>query len=381
MRLWLKRLASNAPAFDYADTRQETRGPGGFLRPGFEGEVNDGLGGHVRWKTNAQGFRNDRDTSPDPAPGALRILSLGDSFTVGYRIDQGDTFSRLFEKRLEARGIPAEVLVADIEEPVNGLVFLQSRGLRFRPRIVLLGITIANDIGQVRLALDSHSPYRLEDGPDGPRVARGAPADLDALERFETAQLLPPESLLHPDAPPRAVTAPRRFLRLLELLLGPLPQPVVSASPRALLDSNGLGVVLKEPPAAIEEAYALLFRVLQGYRGLSAREGIQFAVLLFPQRYEVQTEDWQAMVEAYGLKADRFDPTLPARRIASFCRQAGIPCVTPADAMADAHRRSGKSLYLPLGDMHWNRAGHRAFFDAAAPALDALVEKALAASR
>ena len=83
---------------NYGDTLSaEGLGPGGLLKAGFDGLVHDGYGGAVRWKNNNAGFRYDKDITKVPAPGVLRILSLGDSFTAGMRIDQADTFSKIIE--------------------------------------------------------------------------------------------------------------------------------------------------------------------------------------------------------------------------------------------------------------------------------------------
>src|SRR5215475_4087450 len=52
---------------DYKDTWRKVDpseakfGPGGFLKEGFQGEVQDSFGGTVRWINNSQGFRNEAD--------------------------------------------------------------------------------------------------------------------------------------------------------------------------------------------------------------------------------------------------------------------------------------------------------------------------------
>ncbi|HEV8266931.1 MAG TPA: hypothetical protein VGR00_01810, partial [Thermoanaerobaculia bacterium] len=52
---------------DYDTTwRKGGLGEGGFLKEGFEGEMTDGLGGRIRWKNDAQGFRRDADIALEP---------------------------------------------------------------------------------------------------------------------------------------------------------------------------------------------------------------------------------------------------------------------------------------------------------------------------
>ena len=96
---------------------------------------------------------------------------------------------------------------------------------------------------------------------------------------------------------------------------------------------------------------------------------------LFPQRYQVQPEDWTRTVQEYGLKASRFNLMTPNQKIASFCRAHGIICIDPTDALARRYSRTGKPMYLPRGDMHWNKEGHRAFFEESLPAFADLVQE------
>jgi hypothetical protein len=42
--------------------------------------------------TNAQGFRGNRDTAPKPAPGVLRVVCSGDSFTLGFGVADDETW-------------------------------------------------------------------------------------------------------------------------------------------------------------------------------------------------------------------------------------------------------------------------------------------------
>ncbi len=348
-------------------------GPGGLLKEGFEGRVSDGLGGTVSWKNDVNGFRRSADAGERPAPGVARILSMGDSFTAGYRVDQEATFSRLLEKDLVSRGTKAEVLISEIEEPVYGLAWLQGAAPRYGPHVVLLGVTLGNDVAQAGFSLDAPGPFRLGRAPA--RVESVASGSVPLEARPEFALTLPPGCVTGRVAP----VPVRRALRLDELLRGLPPQPIASSRgpglTRFLFDGvNGLGVSLAAPPPAVETAFARLERTLVAYRDLAADEGFAFVVMLFPQRFAVQSEDWEATVQGYGLVRDCFDPGLPARRIGAFCASHGIACVDPTEALRRAARQGRESLYLPAGDMHFSAAGHRAVFEAARGPVEAVVQ-------
>ncbi|HEX7614315.1 MAG TPA: hypothetical protein VF554_03455 [Thermoanaerobaculia bacterium] len=376
----LGRPGKPGATLDYGDAvRGEGMGPGGLLKEGFEGRVSDGHGGTVWWKNDAQGFRRASDVADRAAPGVVRVLSMGDSFVAGYRVDQEATFSRLLEKDLAVRGVPAEVLVSEIEEPVNGLYWLQGAAARFRPDVVLLGVTLGNDIAQAGLSLDAPGPFRIERDPV--RVERSGPG-APIWQRPEVKLELPGACVRGSVASvPR-----RRALRLAELVLGPLAQPIVSSRgpglTRFLFDgANGLGTCLVAPPPAVETAFSRLERTLLAYRDLAAERGFALAALLFPQRYAVQPEDWDATVEGYSLARRCFDPALPARRVRAFCASAGISCLDLSDALAAERRRTGRSLYLPGGDMHVDATGHRAIFEATRGPVGALVQGKIPSSR
>jgi hypothetical protein len=337
-------------------------GIGGLLRPGFDGQVHDGYGGAVRWTNSEQGFRLDRDLAPRAPAGVLRVLSLGDSFTAGYRVDQSETFSKLIEESSSRAIAPTEVAIAEIEHPDLGLEYLRRFGLDWHPHAVLLGLTLGNDIAQAYVSRNP-SPIGFRHGLEGyplPEHSFRARRGLQALVQPLVA----------------AVTGSSLY-RLAFKPVAPIDSWYRRKEGLKLFDAvNGLGMFLREPPEAIEEAYRRLFQILREIQAFGRTHGIPVAVLIFPQRYQIQPGDWAATVAAYHLDRDAFDLMGPNRRILAFCRSQDMFCIDPTDAMAAYHRATGQDLYLPLGDMHWNRHGHRQWFLGARSALTGFLEQA-----
>jgi hypothetical protein len=56
-------------------------------------QVKDLYGEGIDMKINAQGFRGNHDVAAKVPPGKVRILCSGDSFTLGYGVGNGDTWS------------------------------------------------------------------------------------------------------------------------------------------------------------------------------------------------------------------------------------------------------------------------------------------------
>jgi lysophospholipase L1-like esterase len=101
----------------------------------------------AHWKSNAQGLRADRDYGPKPA-GIVRVLALGDSFTVGDQVELPQTWPAVLEACLRSRvGERVEVLNAGF--PGFGTIhernWLRKFGAAFEPDLVLLAVT-PNDI-------------------------------------------------------------------------------------------------------------------------------------------------------------------------------------------------------------------------------------------
>lgn len=355
-----------------------------MLVPRFAGEVQDGSGGTVAWRNEAHGFRADGDVARSPAAGTWRLLSLGDSFTAGYRVGQQEHFSRQLEREWnQTPGLPRlEVLVAAIEQPATALDYLARFGLDFGPDLVLLGVTLGNDLDQSYVALAPAGDYRLRPGEDPPIVLN---PDRDPQIEVERLQELALSAECSDPTAARALRGAdgRSRFHLVELVRrlaaerrgreGEAVAPHFGdfAHPR-LFDGNGLGGCLRKAPAEIDLAWERLAELLAATRDLVERQGSRLALVPFPQRYQVARADWEATVAAYGLVPACFDLQLPQRRLAALGERLGVPVLDPT-AVLEAAAGAGQALYLPRGDMHWSAAGHRAVARALAPHLRELL--------
>ena len=369
-------------SLDFGDVKRlHEMGWGGYLKENFSAQVTDGYGGKVQWTNNAAGFRSDREFPPEPRPGVLRILSLGDSFTAGYRVGQHETFSALQEQLINREYGQAEVMVAEISDPANGLYYLDQFGLRWKPHIVLLGITLGNDISQTYLTLDPRGSYilTLEDGKVHLENTHEGPL---TYKEFQSHKI-PPEYLVSQSLGERLIRQISRWTKRRRLLRRFYQEEEAITTggdwqhPSLFDATDGLGVFTNPPPPEIVEAYARLCRVLEAFALICRRHHIIFAVQIFPQRYQVQPGDWDKAIAQYGLKKSRFDLMAPNRRIGACCREHGIECIDPTAAMAQWYAKTGQNMYYPRGDMHMNRIGHSVFFACSRPAFSQLVQAGL----
>jgi hypothetical protein len=98
---------------------------------------------------NSRGFRTEEFAVPKSA-NTYRILNLGDSVVFGWEVRQEDTYGKQLERSLNQRedGRRYEVINAGIpawnlESERN---FLLQEGLGYQPDLVILDITLVNDI-------------------------------------------------------------------------------------------------------------------------------------------------------------------------------------------------------------------------------------------
>jgi hypothetical protein len=99
------------------------------------------IDGTWSFEINKNGFRDTTDYEYEKPEGILRVLVLGDSFTIGYEVDQDETYSAVLERYLEKHGVRAEVLNAGMSgnSTAEALVFFEHEGVRYEPDVVVLG--------------------------------------------------------------------------------------------------------------------------------------------------------------------------------------------------------------------------------------------------
>ena len=115
----------------------------------------------IYMKINSQGMRADRDFPYEKPPGVKRIVSLGDSFTIGYEVEADESFSSVLEKELNAKGYRVEVLNTGVSgySTAEACVYLERELHKYDPDLVLVSY-FGNDLhDSIRTGL-----FRLEDG-------------------------------------------------------------------------------------------------------------------------------------------------------------------------------------------------------------------------
>ena len=101
----------------------------------------------VGFRINQNGMRADRDYDHAKPAGTRRIVSLGDSFTIGYEVELEQCFSSVLEARLRAAGSDVEVLNCGVSGfgTAEECIYLERELLNYQPDLVLVSF-FENDL-------------------------------------------------------------------------------------------------------------------------------------------------------------------------------------------------------------------------------------------
>lgn len=338
---------------------------GSLARPNLD--VRKTFGGHervVRITTNALGLRGPALTEA-PAPGVRRVLALGDSFTFGAAVEAEEAWPARLEGVLNHDGPRWQVVNAGIPGHGTGqeLLLYEMLADRVRPDVVVLGLTVVNDL------LDN---LCIEESTYTPKT--GAPCYVLDGDRLH---LQGPASVT--DAPP----ARRLRLRSADFVAGQARRLLVG-HPRllALAGSTGIATELPYIPATIaswydpryaEPGWQLTQRLLVELRERLAGSRIPLVVLIIPAALQADP-DLQSTVRTLGhrhaaVQAFVDEPDRPQRLVTGFCRTAGLDCVDALPTVSDLQRRGVRAYYAI--DNHWTPAAHALAADLVAQRLDA----------
>jgi len=292
----------------------------------------------IRVKTNALGFR---DENREPRGDALRILSVGDSFTFGWGVERAQTFQARMERLQSAAASRGGRKIEVINAGVPGynlyqyLLALETKGWRVDPDIVLVGLFVQNDLADnivTREWLD-----RKKKGLVKKDEKTGLEGWLDKHSQGYVWLRVKYKSSYRLQRTWYKLT--RRFTHQEE-----------EAKYRNLL------VFRKPVPPDMETEWKLSEEILLRMRDAVGARGKRLLVVLFPSELQAVRAEWDKAVRDEKMSPDTFDLDSANGRLAGFCGREGIALL---DLLPGFRRvtESGATLYLP-SDHHWNPRGH-----------------------
>jgi GDSL-like lipase/acylhydrolase family protein len=284
-------------------------------------------------RTNSWGMR-DRPHGLEKPEGTFRILVLGDSFMEAVQVDFEQSLPSLLETELvERTGRTIEVINAGVSGwgTDDELTYLERYGLRFSPDLVLIAMTLHNDVSD-NLELEYH------DFRHGRIVER---------PREEFSRLGWPLIRL------REYIANHMHLYSVYSRLKTLRRSQVGVQ---ALNSHVISLIRRQPDERKTAGWEMTRQLMDETREVARAAGAHTAVFLIPLFIQASPERLDSFLSSQGLKPSDIELDQPQRLMAEWGARAAVEVIDLAPDFRAAYAK-GASLYL-VDDGHWNRAGH-----------------------
>jgi hypothetical protein len=284
---------------------------------------------------NSAGMRDREHTLNKPA-GVFRVLLLGDSFTEALQVPFEASLPSLLEQGLAERtGKRVEVVNAGVSGwgTDDELRYLTQYGLRYHPDLVVVAMTLHNDISD-NLRQDWHTVR------NGALVEK--PVRPMSSARFAVVQL-------------KAFLATRSQLYQLGRRVwhrGEIKQVATQ------LRSHVVQLFVEPTPQKIAEGLVLTSHELVAIRDAAGASGARVAAVLLPIRYQLSDSMFADFVKSAGVPVQEMRIGKPQQLVTQMAESLGIPVIDLLPRFRRWTTDSSAPLYLEW-DGHWNEAGHR----------------------
>ncbi|HSD55065.1 MAG TPA: SGNH/GDSL hydrolase family protein [Burkholderiales bacterium] len=290
-------------------------------------------GWHRDTRLNSLGF-NDTEFSTEKAPGAFRIVALGDSFAFGvvpYRYN----YLTLLEDMLKVRNLGAEVFNMGIAStsPYHYADLLFKEGLAFKPDGVIVSLFVGNDLTRRDARPKYTYSYLITFGRVVVRLVRN----------FRDVA--------------RATSA-----------TGPGPpyvdnQPFFSEEVFLRIQKDRSWIFQPQLRAELDASIAAITPFLKAIRDVCVERAVRLLIVLIPDEQQIDAAQQRAIATAAGVPLEQFDFDLPNRALAATLLGLKIDYLDLLPLMRE--RSKAQLLYLPR-DTHWNIPGNRVAAEAIA---------------
>ena len=300
---------------------------------------------------NSLGMR-EQETPLRKPEGTKRILILGDSGVFGTGIDEGWRFSDFIHRALDEK---IEVLNAGVPGwgPDQELLYYERFARKLEPDIVVIALTIANDIIDIMLEHlyrgSAPKPRFVLDADT--LVLKGSPIAAPARRPEPFLKRVAKRSRL-------AFFCKRRidewkYKRRSKRTPEWVPARIAKGSLENRM--SDWTVYEKQYLENFENGWRVTERILRRLQRECQRDGAELIVLAIPMQIEVNAGWRLEVLNRFEVDQSRFDFDKPYKRLQMICATSGIDYLYPITEFNDATERH--KLFL-IKDGHLSRYGH-----------------------
>jgi hypothetical protein len=290
---------------------------------GWENEKNvdikDMYGPGIYLRTNSQGFRNNHDFEPAVPDGKHRIVCSGDSFTLGFGVDNDHTWCQLlatFDPRLETLNMGQGGYGVD-----QMYLWYKRDGAKFEHQVHLLAF-ITGDFDRMQSDTFLNYGKPLIDIENGKLVVKNVPVPRPAYDHsWLTDNVLPNLGRL------RTVELLKRVGRRLQFA------PDTAANKE---------MIEWTPKKRIEKTQKVLVKIFEDLKHLNVERSSKLVLVYLPSIYTTSYEDFEWI-----------------KFIEKESQDLGIPLINVLSTFRSMPRSQTQSMFIPEGQLNYPfAAGH-----------------------
>lgn len=295
---------------------------------------------------NSLGLR-DREYG-EKKDGILRILLLGDSFSVSHGLPIENSLSRQMEKALqevadsEKKSIKFQVInaAAGGYSPYNYLKAYQYWAPVLNPDAVVVGLSPDDyDSGNANMH------YFVENGEIMGLYSDGQTPEKDGTSSFKKLRKwLSWNSEFY--------VLMRNFFYYNDFVAW----MTLRQNPGGIEDDSQLQSYMVNQQRKMKNLWSKSFKYLQQLRDATVSDGVALVLIRIPLKMEIDPEQYRMVLDKKGLKKEQIDLNQPLKVISAFCSKENIPVLNPGPALRKC--QAHKPCFFLL-DGHWNARGVR----------------------
>ena len=270
----------------------------------------------------------------EKADGETRIVFAGDSFCLGYTVEERDLFLEILAARLRSEGRNLSAVNGGTEgySIDQEALWFRDEGMRYAPDLAILCF-YPNDV-----FWSGESSYLRY--PKPLLGENGVPTNLPLSDPGRESWF-----------------ATRTALgKLIGALRSPTPTFTPTGRSKAIPKEEG--VFLKEEPPFIAAAWRRVDAAVRIFADAARSKGIRAVGVSIPHKIQVHEDARRVFESVNDLSADVYDPNRASRRFLESCAAAEILAVNPVNELR-ARGSDGTRLYYEK-DWHLTPAGNRA---------------------
>lgn len=338
---------------------------------GFEGIPNKkGVFATKSFKTtvslNKEGYR-DYNHNKINAQNKFRIITLGDSFTWGHGVNNGDIYMKVLEE-IDPKIETINMGGSGGDPPISLKAYMK-RGIRYEHNVVMLGFYIGNDI-VAYYPKEGDSPPQWGFDKEGKFALIGKTKSQEEVEKIRSES----EEKYSPTKKRDLSSSIHYwFVRHFQLctFIDNYRDYCSNLLKGSLLytrilkyfgiENKGaygfLNYCREEDPEDVKHGWKLLAEVLKAMKGYAKQANATLYLVMIPHNIQTSEKLYERTSRKYGYDPEKFSLEKPNKRLAKLCEKLDIGYLDLLPAMKKETAK-GKHFYFTR-DGHWNAAGHR----------------------